>query len=206
MIKVIYGDDRIRAKQEIAKTLGENYEVIDCADLTEQDVPSIFLGTTLFDEGPRHILLRDFTANKALADHLTEHLADYANTPHQIILFETKLDKRSVFYKTLKDKLDFKEFATPTTNKFSELQDIYRTARRDGKKAIALLQKIEHEEDPIMFFGFLVSQAMKDFSSTPGAREKQTLKTLAAIDLQMKSSTVEPWLLVESALLALSQK
>ncbi len=204
MIKVFFGDDRIRAKQEIAKFLGENYEIIDCADLTEQDLPTIFKGATLFDDGNRQILLRDFTANKPIADHFAEHIADYATTPHSVAIHETKLDKRSVFYKTLKDVLEFREFTTPATTNFSNLQEIYRIAKTDGKKSIALLRKIEHQEDPVMFFGFLVSQAIKDFSAHPGAREKQVLKSLAATDLQMKSSTVAPWLLVESALLTLS--
>ena len=205
MIKVFFGDDRIRAKQEIAKFLGEKYEVIDCVDLTEQDLPTIFKGTTLFDDGPRQILLRDFTANKPIADHFVEHIAYYATTPHSVAIHETKLDKRSIFYKTLKDVLEFREFTTPATTNFSNLQEIYRTAKTDGKKSIAMLRKIEHEEDPIMFFGFLVSQAIKDFSAHPGARERQVLKSLATIDLQMKSSTVDPWLLVESALLTLAR-
>lgn len=203
MIRVFYGEDRVRAQQEIAKCLGADYEVIDCADLTEQDLPSIFLGTTFFDTSARHILLRDFTANKQIADHL----GDYQNTPHEIILLETKLDKRSTLYKSLKDKLEFKEFAPPVVNKFSQLSDIYRTAKKDGPAAVKLLKKVEPSEDPIMFFGFLVSQALKDFSLRPeGAREKQILKKLAAVDLQMKSTATEPWLLVESALLGLSEQ
>ena len=200
MIKVFFGEDRVRAKNEIEKLLGTDYEVIDCADLTEQSLPTIFHGATFFDNGKRHILLRDFTANKPLADHLAEHLPEYINTTHDIILFETKLDKRSIFYKSLKDKLEFKEFSAPTTNNFKELQDIYTTAKKSGEKAVAKLKKIEHQEDPMMFFGFLVSQAIKDFSSNPSSNQKRALKELARIDLQMKSSTVEPWLLVETAL------
>lgn len=202
MIKVFFGEDRVRAKKEIENLLTTDYEVIDCADLTEQDLPTIFHGATFFDNGKRRILLRDFTANKPLADHLAERLDDYATTTHDIILFETKLDKRSVFYKSLKDKLDFKEFSAPVTNNFKELQDIYVTAKKSGEKAVAKLKKIEHQEDPIMFFGFLVSQALRDFSSNPtSTSQKRALRELAKIDLQMKSSTVEPWLLVETALL-----
>lgn len=205
MIKVFFGEDRVRAKKEIENFLGTDYEVIDCADLTEQDLPTIFHGATFFDSGKRRILLRDFTANKPIADHFAEHIEDYSNTTHDVVFFETKLDKRSVFYKSLKEKLDFKEFSAPVTNNFKELQDIYTTAKRSGEKAIAKLRKIEHQEDPIMFFGFLVSQALKDFSLNPtSASQKRALKELAKIDLQMKSSAVEPWLLVETALLSLN--
>ena len=205
MIKAFFGEDRVKAKQEISKALGDNYEVIDCAELSEQDLPSIFLGATFFDAGGRKIMLRDFTANKAISEHFVEHFDEFKKTSHSIVMFESKLDKRSVFYKSLKDKLEFKEFSAPAVNNFSRLMDIYRAAKVDGKKAVDLLRKIEHEEEPIMFFGFIVSQAMKDFAARPGVQEKKALKTLAEIDLKMKSSSVDLWLLVESALLTMGK-
>ena len=68
-----------------------------------------------------------------------------------------------------------------------------------------MLSQIKTEEDPIMFKGLLVSQAIKDFAARPtGAREHRVLKELAATDLAMKSAKVEPWLLVESFLLRMS--
>ena len=199
MIKIFYGDDRIKAKQEITKLLGESYEVIDGPEIVPGDLPSIFLGTTLFAT-ERKILIRDFTTNKPVYDELEKYL----NTPHDIILFETKLDKRTVNYKNLKDKLEFKEFRLPETQDFRVIFDIYRTAKTNGKKAVEMLEKIKPTEDPIKFTGLLVSQALKDFASYPGSKEKQILKLLAKKDLQMKTTKVEPWLLVESFLLELS--
>lgn len=199
MIKVFYGDDRVRAKQEITKLLGESYEVIDGPEIIPSDLPSIFFGTTLF-AAERKILIRDLTANKPIYDELEKYL----NTPHDIILFETKLDKRTTNYKNLKDKLEFKEFKLPETQDFRVIFDIYRTAKTNGKKAVEMLEKIKPTEDPIKFAGLLTSQALKDFASHPGPKEKQALKLLAKKDLQMKTTKVEPWLLVESFLLELS--
>ena len=201
MIKLFYGEDRIKAKQAIEKFLGHDYEVIDCAELTPNDLPTIFLGNSLF-VSERSILLRDFTANKSIYEHLPEYL----NTPHKIVLFETKLDKRSSTYKAIKDKLDIKEFPLVKNQNFNLVFDIYRTAKRDGQKSLQMLAKIKQDEDPVMFFGLLVSQALKDFSATngKGIKERKILKELAKTDLQMKTAKTEPWLLVESFLLRLS--
>ncbi|MBR3324389.1 hypothetical protein IKG24_02565 [Candidatus Saccharibacteria bacterium] len=200
MIKIFTGDDRVKAVSEIKKLLGDNYEVIDCADLTKRDLPQIFKGRTIFDAGARHILLRDFTAN---ADIYSE-LINYLDTPHQVILLETKLDKRTATYKEIKTKLEIKEFKLPPTVDFREVYNIYNVAKRDGKKAVEMLRKIELEEDPIRFTGLLVSQALKDYQSRQGSKEKQVLKALSRLDLNLKSSKIDPWLLVESFLLKIS--
>ena len=81
---------------------------------------------------------------------------------------------------------------------------IYRTAKNDGQKAIAMLKKIEPSEEPMMFFGLLVSQAIKDFAAKQGSTEKRVLKELSQTDLKLKSSSIQPWLLIESFLLQLS--
>lgn len=194
MIKIFTGDDRVKASAEIKKTLGENYEVIDAADLTPKDLPQIFKGTTIF-EAHRKILLRDFTANAAIYPELTKYL----DTPHEIILLETKLDKHLNTYKEIKDKLEIKEFKLPPKTDFSATYNIYNLAKRDGKKAVEELRKIEKDEDPIRFTGLLISQAMKEFSP-------KILKELSKLDMNLKSSKIDSWLLVESFLLKLGAK
>ncbi|MBR2803074.1 hypothetical protein IKE19_00625 [Candidatus Saccharibacteria bacterium] len=201
MIKIFTGEDRIKAKNAISQFLGPDYEVIDCAELTPGDLPTIFLGGSLFAT-TRNILLRDFTANKSVYEHLSEYL----NTPHNIALFETKLDKRSVTYKQIKDQVEIQEFPLAKNQNFGLVFDIYRTAKRDGRRAVSDLAKIKPEQDPIMFFGLLVSQATKDFTATKGQgiKERKILKELARIDLQMKTTGVDPWLIIESFLIRLS--
>ena len=196
MIRVFYGDDRVKAKQEISRLFGEDYEVLDGADLNENDLPSIFHGASLFAAN-RHILIRDFTANKSVYDELPKYL----DTTHDIILFETKLDKRTTTYKDLKDQIEFREFKLPEATDFRTIFDIYKTAKYDGKKAIQMLENIKPNEDPVKFTGLLVSQALKDFAASP--TKKGILKELARMDLAMKSSKIDPWLLVESFLLRL---
>ncbi|MBR3270072.1 hypothetical protein IKG07_02385 [Candidatus Saccharibacteria bacterium] len=189
MIKIFTGDDRIRANQEIKKLLGENYEVIDCADLTPKDLPKIFKGTTIFD-AHRRILLRDFTAN----NNIYKELMNYLDTPHDIIILEAKLDKRTATYKEIKNKIEIKEFKLPPKTDFSAVYNIYNIAKRDGKRAVEELRKIEPDEDPIRFTGLLISQALKEFNP-------RILKELSKLDIELKSSKIDPWLLVESFLL-----
>lgn len=196
MIRIFTGDDRVRASSEIKRILGEKYEVIDCTDLTEKDLPLIFKGTTLFDSR-RRILLRDFTTNSAIYKELPKYL----DTPHDIIFLETKLDKRTANYKEIKDKLEIKEFILPAKTDFRIVFNIYTTAKRDGEAAVEMLRKIEPDEDPIKFTGLLISQALKDFQKKQGTKEKQVLKALAKLDMDEKSTKIDPWLLVEAFLL-----
>ncbi|MBQ8984943.1 hypothetical protein IJ076_00055 [Candidatus Saccharibacteria bacterium] len=201
MIKIFTGDDRVAAGKEIKKLLGADYEVIDCADLTPRDLPSIFRGSTIFASS-RRILLRDFTANTSIF----HELPNFLDTRHDIIMLETKLDKRTTIFKEIKNKVEIKEFKLPPAINFRIVFDIYKTAKKDGKKAVNMLEKIKSKEDPIQFTGLLVSQALKDFEATggKGIKEKRTLKALSTIDIQMKSTKIDPWLLVESFLLELN--
>ena len=202
MLKIFTGDDRIKAGQEIVKLLGENHETIEGADLTANDLLSIFKGISLFID-QRRILIRDLLANKPVAERLT----DYLDTPHLIILQELKLDKRSAIYKTLKanKNIEIKEFTLPPDPNRNLVFDIYRTAKRDGKRAITMLEQIKPSQDPIMFFGLLASQALKDYNQNQGTKEKRVLQELSKLDLQLKSTSVDPWLLIEACLLRLNQ-
>lgn len=200
MIKIFTGDDRVKASAEIKRILGEKYEVIDCTDLAPKDLPLIFKGATLFDS-KRRILLRDFTANS----EIFRELPNYLDTSHDIILLETKLDKRTATYKEIKDKIEIKEFALPEKTDFRLVFNIYSTAKKDGKRAVAMLRKIEIDEDPIRFTGLLISQALKDFQAHQGTKEKQILKDLAKLDMDEKSTKIDPWLLIEAFLLGVKK-
>lgn len=199
MIKVFYGDDRVRAKKAISEFLGDDYEIIDATDLAPNDLPNIFLGQTLFDD-TRKILLRDFFTNSSVASELP----NYLNTPHNIVIFDLKIDKRKESYKAVKDQIKFTEFALPANPNLRLAFDIYRIAKHDGKKAIDQLAIIKSEEDPMMFLGLLASQAIKDFDNHQGIKERRILKALAKIDIQTKSTSIDPWLLIESFLLEVS--
>ena len=199
MFSIFTGEDRIRAKQEIIKILGNDYEVIDGAEISPNDLPSIFLGQSLFAT-KRKILIRDLFSNKPAFEKLPEYL----DTPHIIIDLETKIDKRSSAYKIISKKVAVKEFALPKNPNSSLVFDIYKIAKKDGKKAVENLEKIKNTQDPIMFFGLMVSQAVGDYSKKQGNTQKKILKELAKVDMQMKTTPTDPWLLIESFLLSLS--
>lgn len=199
MLKIFTGEDRVRATNAIASFLGKDYEIIDAIDLTPSDLPSIFLGGSLFAD-TRNILIRDLSANKVVFDKLP----DYLDTPHNVVLLELKLDKRSATYKAIKDKVEIKDFPLPRDPNQGLVFDIYRTAKRDGKKAIADLARIESTQDPIMFFGLMVSQAVKDYAAHQGIKEKRALRELSKLDLELKSTSYQPWLLIRAFLLRAS--
>ena len=199
MIKIFYGENRLAAEKEIKKLLGNEYEVIEGEDLSPNSLPNIFQGQTFFSTN-RNILIRDLSSNKSVFNKLPEYL----DTPHRIIIFESKLDKRLTAYKILKDKLEIKEFKLPYDPNKNQVFNIYNVAKKDGKKAIKMLEDIKHTEDPIRFFGLLVSGALKDYDKKQGIKEKKALKELSHLDIELKSSKLSSWLLLESFLLRLS--
>ena len=199
MIRIFYGEDRIKISEQIKKLLGDNYEVLEGAELTPNDLPSIFLGASLFAE-KRAIMIRDLGENK----EVFEKIGDFLDTSHDVILFETKLDKRTATYKQLKDKIEIKEFTLPVNANANLVFDIYKTAKRDGKKAVKMLESIENEQDPYMFLGLLVSQALKDFTMRQGTKEKRALIELSKLDIVMKSTSMQPFSLLKSFLLQVS--
>ncbi len=199
MIRIFYGEDRVKAKDAVQRILGDGYEVLEGNEIKIADLPSIFFGTSLLVE-KRAILIKDLGENKPVFEKLPEYLA----TPHEVILLEGKLDKRTAVYKELKNKVEIKEFALPKNMDFNVVFDIFGMAKRDGKKAVAMLEKIEGTQDPYMFFGLLVSQAVKDFSFRQGAKEKRVLIELSKLDMLMKTTSTQPFLLLKSFLLQVS--
>lgn len=199
MLKIFTGEDRVHANQEITAMLGPNYEIIEGADLVPTDLPSIFQGASLFAE-KRNILIRDLSPNTPVFEKIPEYL----NTPHNIIILELKINKRSNVYKILKDQVEIKEFTMSKNSNFNLVFDIYHTAKKNGPKALKMLDKIKQDEDPIRFCGLLISQALKDYSRNQGTKEKRVLHELSQLDLKLKSTSFEPWLLVQSFLLRLS--
>lgn len=198
MIKIFTGENRLAANKAINNFLGSKYEIIEGVNLTPELLPSLLLGSSLFAT-QRQILIRDLSENEPVFAELPKYL----QTPHNVAIFESKLDKRLAAYKDIKDQVQILDFPVAAP-KYNPAFDIYKIAKTDGKKAVELLRQIEHQEDPIMFTGLLVSQAIKDFANNQGNREKQTLKALSALDLQLKTSPIDPWLLVESFLLAIT--
>ncbi|MBQ3297046.1 hypothetical protein IJH01_02900 [Candidatus Saccharibacteria bacterium] len=199
MIKVFYGENRVKAREEIQKFLGENYEVVEGADLGVKDLPNIFWGTSLFSE-ERAVLVRDILANKEVAGEIKKYL----DSPHKVAILEMKVDKRSNAYKDLQGQVEFLEFVLPQKKNAGLVFEIYRVAKKDGVKAVKMLDEIKEEQEPLMFLGLMVSQAVRDYAARPRAKEKRALLELSKLDMQLKrESTLQPWVLISSFLLRL---
>ncbi|MBR2861953.1 MAG: hypothetical protein IKB97_00100 [Bacteroidaceae bacterium] len=131
---------------------------------------------------------------------------EWLRTDAEVVIWESKLDKRLTAVKALvKAGVEVKEFKAQEPVDMKQVFDIYNIALRDGVKAVTELAKIESKQDPYMFFGLMVSQALKKLEWKPnGVKEKKVLKELSVVDMQMKSTGVDPWMLVKSFLLRVS--
>ncbi len=202
MIRIFYGKNGVKAFDEIDKILGKDKEVVEGVDLMAGDLPSLFMGVSLLAE-KRKILVRDFAAVK---DNL-EKLPEYVQTPHEVILLENDFKKNTKLAKELAaagvemKKFDLEQKVDPRAT-----FNILDTALRDGPKAVAMLEKVEAEQDPYMFVGLMASQAVKKYAWRQGAKEKRVLKELSKLDIDLKESPIssQPWLLIHSFLLRVS--
>lgn len=198
MLRVFVGEDRVSAEMALKRLIGGNYEVFEGENLSVGDLPSIFRGTSLFETGKRRILLKNLSENAAV----WEKIAEYAGTEHEVVVWELKIDKRSVGYKNLKAAgVEIQEFALKAKPEAKMVFGVLDMALRDGRRAVAQVEQIELEQDPYMFFGLLVTQALKKFEQRGGVREKRLLKELAKLDMEMKTTGLEPWMLIKAFLL-----
>lgn len=199
MLRIFYGGNRVAAEQAIRRELGEGYEVFDGENLVVTDLPSIFRGVSLFETEGRRILLKNVSENSAV----WEKVVDYADTEAEVIVWEMKLDKRSVGYKRLAEAdvvmREFPDLVPPESRLVFNILDL---ALKDGEAAVREVEKIELVQDPYMMFGLFVTQALKKFEQSGGAaRERKVLKKLAELDMRMKTAAMEPWTLIKAFLL-----
>ncbi|MBQ2660422.1 hypothetical protein IJF86_03350 [Candidatus Saccharibacteria bacterium] len=201
MLKIVFGDDRATISGRVKRELGEGYEVFEGDRIELGDLQNIFFGTSIFGE-KRRILIKDLWENKAVF----EKLGEFVGTTHDVIVWESKLDKRTAVVKKLgQEKVEILEFKLlePTYGK-NDVFGLLDVAWRDGKKAVEMVEKIENEQDPFMLVGALTAQAVKKFEWRSGKKEKRVLSELSKLDMQMKSTQLSPWTLVKSFLLQVS--
>lgn len=199
MIRIFTGDDRVRAKKEIEKILGSDYEVIEGVDLETSDLPTVFYGNSLFTD-KRKVLIRDLSENKAA----WEKLPEYLESPHEIIIWEGKLDKRTTVYKAITKNVKIEEFKLFQENGYKKAAAVFQMAKRDGRRAVEMLQEMELEQEPMMFLGVMATEAVKEYALRQGTKEKNILRELSKLDMTLKSTATEPWLLIESFLIRLA--
>lgn len=196
MLKICYGENRTSAETAIKRFLGQEYEVFDGEQLQVNDLPTIFQGTNLFDAGKRRILIKNLSENPAA----WEKIIEYQDTEHDVAIWEMKLDSRLSGTKNLKSAgIGLEEFKNPVAKPLFGLLNL---ALRDSEAAIRELEAREAGQDPYMLVGLLVSDAVKNFERTNGGRrERLVLKKMAELDRHMKTTSIDPWILVKGFLL-----
>ena len=204
MINLYYGDDRVRAQRAIHRLLGGDYESFDGVNLAPDNLTDIFRGTSLCGRN-RKILIKDLSSNKTT----WEKLPDYLDTPHQIVIWEQKFDKRTKFNKMIANHQNVKilEFKLPVLVDRNLAFTIYDVALRDGPCALKMLEQAESTQDPYMLLGAWSWKAIDNLKKHPnGAKEKRVLRELSKLDIQLKTSPLanQPWLLLQAFLLRLS--
>lgn len=204
MIRVFTGNDRRKIDVEVKKILGEDYEVFDGENLKQEDIVNIFLGSSLFS-AKRKILLKDLTAARGeQGQDFYEEISKYKNTPHEIVIWETNVSQKRTYKDFIKSKeVEVKKYDLAEKVDMRVVFNIFDTAFVDGPRAVKMLDGIIEKQDPYMFFGLLASQAIKKYEWRQGMKETRVLLELSKLDMQMKTTAVEPWLLIKSFLLRL---
>ena len=215
MIRIFTGDDRVKIQQEIKRILGNNYEIFDGENLQISDIYNICQGNSLFDE-TRKILIKDLTPAKSSEDESGASekedpyavFAEFLDTKHEIMIWESNIPNRKA-YKDFIKKVEVKKFQKEEFDKWASFR-IFDLAYTDGKKAVAELERLINKVetggevkmlDPYLMAGAFSSSALKKFEQSPTVKNKKVLKELSKLDMQMKSSTIQPWTLIKMFLL-----
>lgn len=116
MIRVLSGNNDFARANELKKLTLEFTRDYGDFGLEKVEAGEVELGRLLesvaslpFLAPRRMIVLSEPTANKSIGEHIDE-LLDAVSDTNDLIINESKFDKRSVLYKTLKKKTDFHEF------------------------------------------------------------------------------------------------
>jgi len=158
------------------------------------------LGASLFAE-TRRILVKDLGENVACWAELPKYL----DSSHEVVVWESKLDKRTVVYKELVEhKVEIREFGleeTPEKKLVFEVLDV--AWRGDGRRAVELVERVEVTNDPYMFVGLMVSQVMRKLESGDW-KAIGVVKLLAECDMRMKTTSIKPWILIKATVIKIA--
>ena len=197
MLQIFYGDDRARTQKDVKAILGNDYELFEGENLVLEDMDSVFLGTTLFAD-KRKILIKDLGKNL----DCFEQLINYVNTPHEVIVWERKLDGRSAFAKVLKQKIRCIEYkATPVRDRNFAFNIFDQAWNGKKKHALEMCEEIKYEEEAYQVMGAMIWKAIDKLNRGGGIKAKKTLRLFAKADIDMKYSNLDAWKILEAALI-----
>ena len=202
MIKIFYGTDRQKTQQAVEKVLGKNYEVIEADNISRADMETIFKGTSLFGE-TRNILLKSLNENK----ECWESFPNYLETTHNMVIWLSALDKRSVVYKAVSKvkEIEIKEFTKEEkVDRFLAFKIADEAFAGRGVEAVKMCERVQQTDDPYLMMGAIISQACKRLE-VRNSKAIRAIKILAKADIDMKSADVDGWNIVKIALLEIGQ-
>ena len=205
MIYVFSGDDRVKIQAEIRKILGEDYEVVDGENLKPADLMSIMMGGSLLS-AERKILIKDLTPARGTAtetgvDFYAE-LNKFVDTPHTVVIWETTVPNRGSYREFIKNQnVKSQKIVQEEVDKWAIFR-IFDLAQTDGKKAAAEFEKLG--EDPYLALGAFATAAIKNYEKHQGRKEKRVLEALSDLDMKMKTTSLQPSLLLQAFLLRVS--
>lgn len=205
MIHLYYGEDRLKSEEMAKQILGADYENIDAENLEIEDLPTIFLGTSLFDVGTRKILIKGLAERK----ELFEEIEKYLETPHEIVILENKINGNWTGLKNLKKSknIDLVENKLVEDKALRNLAfNVYDTALRNPENAVKMLREKEDKIDAYQTLGAWGFKALENLKKAPGSKKnREIVKELAKIDILLKTTkySERPWMVLESFLLKL---
>lgn len=173
MITVLSGANRYtlskkqkELKQDFIKNHGEaGLESYNADQIQPGQLASLLTGATLFAEN-RYIVIKELSQNKLLSEQLLNIINNIPDEV-QVVLIEPQLDKRTVFYKTLKKKAELLEFGEPDEYTLvSWVQDVVKQLEGtiDQKSARLLVQytgldqsRLQNEIEKLIAFDKAIS-------------------------------------------------
>lgn len=111
MIRWFIGDNSFEIQQAVRAAIAGfdgTPERIDGTTLEIKNIPDLLMGGTLFAE-KRLVIIKDLSENKAVWEKLPEWI-DRISDDIELILIDTKPDKRTTGYKEVKKRVTIQEF------------------------------------------------------------------------------------------------
>ncbi len=112
MITLLTGDNTFETKRALDVIISDfdgRAEVVDGDVLQVSGLPDILIGVSLFAD-KRLVVIKDLSANKSVWAALSDWLDKVSDDIH-LVLVDTKPDKRTNTYKSIKSKAAVQEFA-----------------------------------------------------------------------------------------------
>lgn len=176
MITLIFGENAYERDSQLDKLISQSFDRYDGLEINTNQLSQIILGVSLFN--PSNIsVIYNLSENKDLWNFLGENLTDDIISRAEIILIDSKIDKRSKTFKLLQKKANIIE-CKPLSEKnlsavkrwlldFAKSKDIKllpSAAEEIVEKIGADQYKLKNELDRLSVMGDITSEVVKKFT------------------------------------------